>query len=112
MKNIYLLIALLAAEGCTALTYTSKTDTFADRLSKQEKYSITCLTWNSCYTKAEKICDNGYNILKKSKNLNAIPSLTHEIEVACFDPAAKKNNNENSNVKSDTLLFNKAEDKK
>lgn len=107
MKKIYLLIVLLYLEGCTAFTYTSKTDKFGDRFSKQEKYSITCLTWNSCYAKAEKICENGYNVLKKSKNLNAIPDLTHELEVVCVDPSAKKNNNDDSNVKSDTLLFNK-----
>jgi hypothetical protein len=112
MKKVYFLIAFLCFEGCSTLTYTSKTDTIAEKFTKQEKYSITCLTWNSCYSKAEKICENGYNITKKSKNLNAIPSLTHEIEIVCFDPAAKKSNIEdNSNVKSDTLLFNKTDNK-
>lgn len=112
MKKIFLLIIMLSFEGCAALTYTTKSDKISDRFSKQEKYLITCLTWNSCYAKAEKICENSYSVLKKSKNLNAIPDLTHELEVVCIDPSVKKNNNDDSGVKSETLLFNKGENKK
>jgi hypothetical protein len=112
MNKIYLLIAFFSLQACTALTYTTQTNSVSDRFSKQEKYAISCITLSSCYAKAEKICENGYNILKASKNLNAIPNLTHDIEVSCIDPNAKKNTNDTSDVKSDTLLFNKTNIKK
>jgi hypothetical protein len=111
MNKIYLLIIFLTLEACTALTYTAQTHSVSDRF-KQERFSITCITLSSCYAKAEKICENSYNILKSSKNLNAIPNLIHEIEVSCIDPNAKKNLNDTTDVKSDTLLFNKENIKK
>ena len=112
MNKIYLLVVFLTLEACSALTYTTQKNSVSDRLSKQEKYLISCITLSSCYAKAEKICENGYAILKDSKNLNAIPNLTHEIEVSCIDPNAKKDLNDASDVKSDTLLFNKTDIKK
>lgn len=73
MRNITFLFLLILVSSCSMMTYTNK-----GKLSNAtETYIINCAFWDACYTKADKLCPNGYNYADKSF------ILPYSLEISC-----------------------------
>ncbi len=73
MKQMTFVFLSAQLSSCSMMTYTNQ-----NKLANINRtYIINCAFWDACYSKAEKLCSNGYDVVDKSS------SLPYSLEIAC-----------------------------